>query len=152
MRLQHFIDRLEGFCALQGVTVFRTPLSPWVVGRMDDNQIVLRHGLGKEQQLLTLIHELTHFLAHRADEHLNRTVCEYEAEAVERWVAGQLGLRVSDTPIEPASVTDDLLACSVTRVRRVARMLLTALQDSPATLGGKRTAPDRLQPQAAVEI
>jgi len=131
MRLQHFIDRLEQFSALHGVVVFRTPLSPWVAGRMDEKQIVLRSGLSKEGQLLTLIHELAHFLAHRPEEHLDRTVCEYEAEAVERLVAGQLGLKDSmGAPIDLSEVTDDLLACSVARVRWVARTLLTAVQVS----------------------
>lgn len=101
MPLQPFIDALEEFSARHGVAVFRTPLSPWVVGRMDENQIVLRRGLSEEQQLLTLVHELTHFLAHRPDAPLNRTVCEYEAEAVEKLVAGQLGLKVAGTEIEP---------------------------------------------------
>ncbi len=100
MPLQHLIDALEEFSALHGVSVFRTPLSPWVVGRMDENQIVLRSGLSKEQQLLTLVHELTHFLAHRPDAQLNRTVCEYEAEAVEKLVAGQLGLKDLGTAID----------------------------------------------------
>jgi hypothetical protein len=140
MRLQHFIDRLEEFSALHGVSVFRTPLSPWVVGRMDQQQVVLRSGLSKEQQLLTLVHELTHFLAHRPDEQLNRTVCEYEAEAVEKLVAGQLGLKNLGTAIDLNTVTDDLLACSVARVRWVARTLLKAVQE------------DRLEPQAAIEI
>jgi hypothetical protein len=57
MRLQHFIDRLEEFSALQGVAVFRTPLSPWVLGRMDQKRVLLRSGLSKEQQFLTLVHE-----------------------------------------------------------------------------------------------
>lgn len=140
MRLQHFINRLEEFSALHGVSVFRTHLSPWVVGRMDEKQVVLRAGLSKEQQLLTLVHELTHFLAHRPEEQLNRTVCEYEAEAVERLVAGQLGLKDLGAAIDLNTVTDDLLACSVTRVRWVARTLLTAVQE------------DRLQAQTAVEI
>ena len=140
MQLQHLIDALEEFSALHGVAVFRTHLSPWVVGRMDENQIVLRSGLSEEQQLLTLVHELTHFLAHRPEELLNRTVCEYEAEAVEKLVAGQLGLKDSGTAIDLNTVTDDLLACSVARVRWVARTLLTAVQA------------DRLQAQAAVEI
>ena len=156
MRLQQFIDRLEEFCALHGVSVFRTPLGPWVVGCMDENQIVLRSGLRKEQQLLTLIHELTHFLAHRPEEQLDRTVCEYEAEAVEKLVAGQLGLKDSGAAIDLMTVTDDLLACSVARVRWVARTLLTALQDiKPAARRVKLAAPsaaDRLQAQAAVEI
>jgi hypothetical protein len=140
MRLQHLIDALEEFCALRGVSVFRTPLSPWVVGRMDQNQVVLRSGLSKEKQLLTLIHELTHFLAHRPEEQLDRTVCEYEAEAVEKLVAGQLGLKDLGTPIDLTTVTDDLLACSVVRVRWVAQTLLAAVQDV------------KLQTQAAVEI
>jgi hypothetical protein len=156
MQLQHFIDRLEDFSALHGVSVFRTSLSPWVVGRMDENQIVLRSGLRKEQQLLTLIHELTHFLAHRPEEQLDRTVCEYEAEAVEKLVAGQLGLKDSGAAIDLMTVTDDLLACSVARVRWVARTLLTALHDvKPSAhcvkLGAPGTA-DRLEAQAAIEI
>jgi hypothetical protein len=127
MRLQHYIDALEEFSALHGVSVFRTPLSPWVVGRIDAKQVILRSGLSKEQQLLTLIHELTHFLAHQPEELLDRTVCEYEAEAVEKLVAGELGLKNLGTAIDLATVTDDLLACSVTRVRWVARTLLAVL-------------------------
>jgi IrrE N-terminal-like domain len=145
MQLQRLIDRLEEFSTLQGVAVFRTPLSAWVAGRVEENQIVLRRGLSKEQQLLTLIHELTHFLAHRAGEQLDRTVCEYEAEAVEKLVAGQLGLKNLGTPIDLTTVTDDLLACSVVRVRWVARTLLTALQDAMPSA-------DRLEAQAPVQI
>jgi IrrE N-terminal-like domain len=134
MRLQHFIDRLEQFSALHGVAVFRTPLSPWVLGRMDEKQIVLRSGLSKERQLLTLLHELTHFLAH-TDPHLDRTVCEYEAEAVEKLVAGQLGLKdAMGFAIDLSEVTDDLLACSVARVRRVARTLLSAALETQAAV------------------
>jgi IrrE N-terminal-like domain len=128
MPLQPLIDALEEFCALQGVSVFRTSLGPWVVGRVDENQIVLRRGLSQEQQLLTLIHELTHFLAHRPEPQLNRTVCEYEAEAVEKLVSGHLGLKDRYEPIDLESVTDDLLAGSVARVRWVARTLLDRLQ------------------------
>lgn len=128
MPLQPFIDALEEFSARHGVAVFRTPLSPWVVGRMDENQIVLRRGLSQEQQLLTLVHELTHFLAHRPEAPLNRTVCEYEAEAVEKLVAGQLGLKVAGTEIDLSTVTDDLLACSVARVRWVTQTLLAAVR------------------------
>jgi hypothetical protein len=93
MRLQQFIDRLEEFCTLHGVSVFRTP-----------------------------------------EEHLDRTVCEYEAEAVEKLVGGYLGLK--GTAIDLTTVTDDLHACSVARVRWVARTLLTA------TGAGRRPDPD----------
>lgn len=149
MQLQLFIDALEAFSAQHGVTVFRTSLSPWVLGCVDQHQIVLRSGLSKKAQLLTLVHELTHFLAHRPDAQLNRTVCEYEAEAVEKLVACQLGLKDLGMPIDPATVTDDLMACSVTRVRSVARTLLAAVQDAQRAARGST---DLLQAQAAVEI
>jgi hypothetical protein len=142
MRLQHFIDRLERFAALRGVTVLRTALCPWVLGRLQEERMILRSGMSKEQQLLTLIHELAHLLAH-SDERLNRTVCEYEAEAVETLVAGQLGLKDSTRmPIDISTVTDNLLACSVARVRKVSGTLVAAA----------RGAPSGLQAQAAVEI
>src|SRR3984957_7657225 len=142
MQLQHLIDRLEEFSTLHGVSVFRTPLSPWVVGCMDENQIVLRSGLSKEQQLLTLIHELTHFLAHRAGEQLDRTICEYEAEAVEKLVAGQLGLKDLGTAIDLKTVTADLLSRSVTRVPWVARIPLAAVQDAKPSAHGAKLAAD----------
>ena len=154
MRLQHYIDALEEFCARQGVVVFRTPLSPWVVGRTRGRQVILRSGLSKEKQLLTLVHELTHFLAHGPAEQIDRTVCEYEAETVEKIIAGQLGLKDLGTEIDLTTVTDDLLACSVARVRWVAGTLLTALQCAkPATAIETSAAhmtpagayPDRLQ-------
>ncbi len=154
MRLQHLIDALEEFCALRGVAVFRTPLSAWVVGRVDENQIVLRSGLSKEAQLLTLVHELTHLLAHRPEVQLNRTVCEYEAEAVEKLVAAGLGLSGGGA-IELDTATDDLLACSVVRVRWVASTLLSAVQDHKPAARVQAAVPvaaARLQTQAAVQI
>jgi hypothetical protein len=52
-------------------------------------------------------------------------------------------------PIDLGTVTDDLLACSVVRVRWVAGTLLAAVKDEkPAA----RIAADRLQAQAAIEI
>lgn len=154
MRLQPLIDALEEFCALRGVAVFRTPLSAWVVGRMDESQIVLRSGLSKEAQLLTLVHELTHLLAHRPEAQLNRTVCEYEAEAVEKLVAGELGLS-GGAAIELDTATDGLLACSVARVRWVASTLLSAVQEHKPAARVQAAAPvpgARLQTQAAVQI
>jgi hypothetical protein len=149
MRLQHFIDRLERFAASRGITVQRTALGPWVLGQMQEKHVVMRCGLSKEQQLLTLIHELTHILVHSDDrERLNRTVCEYEAEAVERLVAGQLGLKhAMQAPLDLATATDDLLASSVARVRVVARVLFNAARgEAPSA---RREC---LETQAAVEI
>jgi hypothetical protein len=75
---------------------------------------------------------------------------------VEKLVAGQLGLKDLGTAIDLTTVTDDLLACSVARVRWVARILLAAIQErEPSAHGVKPAAPiaaDRLQAQAAVQI
>jgi IrrE N-terminal-like domain len=154
MRLQPFIDRLEVFAERRGAPVIRGALGAAVQGRAGNGRLVLRAGLTKEQQLLTLVHELTHLLVHcEARPRLNRTVCEYEAEAVEKWVGMQLGLPAySRGRADPAGVpdgmpngipgiTDDLLKCSVVRVRWAARILLRAA-----------TAPERLQTQAAIEV
>ena len=126
MSLQTYIDRLEEFAARVGAPVLRNTLTRGVWGRVEERRIVLRAGLTLEQQLLTLAHELTHLIAHcNARPRLNRTVCEYEAEAVERWVGA--ALRVSPSADEPdLSFTDDLLACSVVRVRWAADTLVSA--------------------------
>lgn len=159
MRLQPFIDRLEVFAEGRGAPVIRGALGAAVLGRAGKGRLVLRAGLSKEQQLLTLVHELTHLLLHcEATPRLNRTVCEYEAEAVEKWVGMQLGLPAyrrehtdpfgepnaepSGVPMGvPLGVTDDLLKCSVVRVRWAAGVLLSAALGS-----------ERLQTQAAVEV
>ena len=44
MQLQHFIDRLERFAAVRGVTVFRAALCPWVLGRLQDQRIFCAAG------------------------------------------------------------------------------------------------------------
>jgi hypothetical protein len=146
MRLQHFIDALERYAADQGVAVMRLPLGCGVLGRMHENRVILRNGLSKEQQLLTLIHELTHLLAHSNElERVNRTVCEYEAEAVERLVAGELGIGDPRRSHDPSSATDDLLGCSVVRVRRVARLLLAAARAAPVTGADRRRDPGNVR-------
>ena len=123
--------------------MIRGALGASVLGCAGKGRLVLRAGLSKEQQLLTLVHELTHLLMHcEATPRLNRTVCEYEAEAVEKWVGMQLGLPAySREHADPFGVTDDLLKCSVMRVRWAARILLSAALGSEC-----------LQTQAAVEV
>ena len=82
MSLQLYIDRLEQFSARCGAPVIRNSLTAAVLGRAEERRIVLLVGLSLDEQVLTLVHELTHVLAHcHADHRLNRTVCEYEAEA-----------------------------------------------------------------------
>jgi hypothetical protein len=126
MPLQLYIDRLERFSMQCGARVIRNSLAGGVLGRVEGRRIVLRSGLCLEQQLLTLAHELTHLIAHcNASPRLNRTVCEYEAEAVEKWVGAELKVPPhTEAGLDVASLTDDLLACSVIRVRWAAGTLL----------------------------
>lgn len=132
VRLQHCVRHLERFSLERGVPVIRNSMTPGVLGRVEERRILLRAGLGVEQQVLTLVHELTHLIAHvNARPQINRTVCEYEAEAVERWVGSELGVPPYER-IDPATVTDDLLACSAVRVRWAARTLLGAARRRPA--------------------
>jgi hypothetical protein len=143
MFLPLYIDRLEQFSVCCGARVFRNSLAGGVLGRLEERRIVLRTGLSLEQQVLTLAHELTHLIAHcKASPRLNRTVCEYEAEAVERWVGAELKVAPYDEEgIDVSTCTDDLLAGSVLRVRWAARTIVMAARDgAPAAL-----RQDRLQ-------
>ncbi len=127
-----YVRRLEHFAEDCGVPVVRNCLQANVLGRVEQRRIVLRTGLNLEQQLLTLVHELTHLTIHRnARPSINRTICEYEAEAVERWVGAALGVRPwVDDEFDASSITDDLLACSVLRVRWAACKLLNVARAS----------------------
>jgi hypothetical protein len=131
MHLKLYIDRLEQFSVHCGATVIRNSLVGGVLGRVEGRRIVLRSGLSLERQVLTLAHELTHLIAHcNVSPRLNRTVCEYEAEAVERWVGAELKVPpYAEEGLDVSSLTDDLLAGSVVRVRRVARTLVSAARD-----------------------
>ena len=95
------IRSLELFAARGGARLVREILPDWVCGRVSLDLITLHAGLSPEQELLTLVHELTHWLAHRDQGPGPQcTLYEYEAEAVEAIVMGQLGLKYpsSDTP------------------------------------------------------
>jgi hypothetical protein len=134
MPLRLYIDRLERFSAQCGATVIRNALAGEVLGRVEGRRIVLRSGLSLEQQLLTLVHELTHLIAHcDVNPRLNRTVCEYEAEAVEKWLGAELKVSpYREAGLDVASLTDDLLAGSVVRVRWAAATLLRVARDGAA--------------------
>lgn len=129
----------------------RTTLPESVQGRVVRNQIALRADLDPEQQLLTLVHELTHWLAHReADPHAHCAHCtiyEYEAEAVEALVMARLGIPCPTRDLTPpggGSPTDGLLFASVTRVISASARICQALGLEP--LGCP------LEPQAAVHV
>lgn len=110
-----YIRSLEIYVEQSGARLVRSNLPDRVHGRVSHDAIVLRPGLDPEQELLTLVHELAHWLAHREIiAHQPHTVFEYEAEAVEALVMARLGLpQLSDGDGNP---TDDLLSASVTRV------------------------------------
>ncbi|MGO9594110.1 MAG: hypothetical protein ACLPZ0_10465 [Steroidobacteraceae bacterium] len=114
------IRSLEAYVERNGARLVRTSLPECVHGRVFCDLITLRAGLTPEQELLTLVHELAHWLAHRgARPGLSCTVCEYEAEAVEALVMARLGL--PRPGLDPADVgrdspTDGLLSASVARV------------------------------------
>jgi hypothetical protein len=114
-----YIRSLESYAERSGARLVR---SGSVHGRVSCDLITLRADLDPEQELLTLVHELTHWLTHRDPciQHLC-TVFEYEAEAVEALVMARLGLQESDHP------TDDLLSASVKRVVWASSQICDAL-------------------------
>ena len=146
--LQLYIERLESLARRCGITVLRHSLEAGVLGRIEERRIVLRARLTPAQELLTLVHELSHLLLHRdVSPPLDRTICEYEAEAVERWVGTVLRIEPYDDNLEVLeTVTDGLLACSVKRVRCASLLLLEIARGMPAFQNR------RLQTQSAVQV
>jgi hypothetical protein len=125
------IRSLELYLRRSGAQVVRSNLPRSVQGRTLRDRIVLRHGLDPAEELLTLIHEITHWLAHResSDSCAHRTVFEYEAEAVEALVMDYLGLqRPGSAAAMNESPTDDLLLASVRRVKSTSRRICDALE------------------------
>jgi hypothetical protein len=149
------IRSLEIYAERGGARLVRESLPDGVGGRVSSDRIVLRAGLTPEQELLTLVHELTHWLAHR-DAHpgFECTLFEYEAEAVEALVMTRLGLprpRLGADPagldaadLYSASPTDGLVSASVRRVVWASGRICAALG-----LDAERL---RSEPQAAVDL
>ena len=142
------IELLEAYIERGGARLVRSNLPPGVHGRIYRDQITLRLGLSPEQELTALIHELTHWLAHR-DAHriIECTLFEYEAEAVEALVLARLGLR--DSRFERAAPhhclpTDNLLSVSVARVIEASARISAAL--------GLEAEMPRSEAQAAIDL
>jgi hypothetical protein len=130
----HHIRSLESYVERSGARLVRATLPEWVQGRVISGMITLRADLNPEQQLLTLVHELAHWLAHRdAGPHthcLHCTIYEYEAEAVEALVMARLGLPRpdhADACLDDGGPTDGLLSSSVSRVISTTRRICQAL-------------------------
>ena len=111
------IRSLESYVERSGARLVRSPLPECVDGRVFSDLIMLRADLNPQQELLTLVHELTHWLTHR-DPCLQHpcAVFEYEAEAVEALVMARLGLQSNQNAAAGDDPTDGLLSASVKRV------------------------------------
>jgi hypothetical protein len=131
----HHIRSLERYAERRGARVVRAPLPPSVHGGVAQNLITLQPNLEPEQELLTLVHEMTHWLAHRDApvEHARCTIYEYEAEAVEALVMARLGLASEATGSAIGErPTDGLLPGSVNRVLATTQHLCQVLGLEPA--------------------
>jgi hypothetical protein len=135
--LRH-IDSLERYAVHHGARLARSELPDAVHGRVAEGLITLHARLSPEQELLALVHELVHWLAHRSEclnaPCLASTVYEYEAEAVEALVMARLGLAPADPdalPGEESRPTDGLLSSSVARVVSTSRRICLALGVEP---------------------
>jgi hypothetical protein len=124
----HHIQSLESYVERIGARLVRTTLPDRVQGRVIHDLITLRADLNPEQQLLTLVHELVHWLAHRdaaARAHCAHcTIFEYEAEAVEALVMARLGLART---LDDDCPTDGLLSASLARVNSATSRICHAL-------------------------
>jgi IrrE N-terminal-like domain len=146
---------LEAFIERNGARVLRAELPPCVHGRICRDLITLRADLSPEQELLTLVHELAHWLAHRgALRAMDCTLFEYEAEAVEALVMARLGLPHSryDCRAPRYAPTDNLLSASVARVVAAAARICGALGLEAQMPGSEAQAAVELETAAGEEI
>ena len=139
------IRSLEGYVESSGARLVRTSLPECVHGRVCCDLITLRTGLSPEQELLTLVHELAHWLAHRDTRPgMHCTVFEYEAEAVEALVMTRLGMPRPGLGPDFDGPTDGLLSASVTRVNWASSRICGAL--------GLETERPFSEPQSPVHV
>jgi hypothetical protein len=139
------LSALEIYMARNGVNLSRDVLPDCVHGRVSRDRITLRTGLSPEQEFIALVHELAHWLVHRdVSCRVDRTLFEYEAEAVESLVLARLGLTYSArgrTPFGRGSPTDNLLSASVLRVTSASDWICLAFSEP---------GQDESEPQASV--
>jgi hypothetical protein len=132
--IQGHIRSLECYVERCGGCVVREPLPDAIHGGLSRNRITLHAGLDPHEQLLALVHELTHWLAHRdvADApDACATIYEYEAEAVESLVMNRLGLPCPADDVLAAGwycPTEGLLNSSLTRVLSAVGRICQALE------------------------
>jgi IrrE N-terminal-like domain len=149
------IQLLEAFIERSGVRVQRSNLPSCVHGRICRDQITLRLDLSPEQELITLVHELAHWLAHRdAHRAIDCTLFEYEAEAVEALVMARLGLPHSrfECGAYQFLPTDNLLSVSVARATAASARICAALGLAAQMPGSEAQAPIDLEAAPGKEI
>jgi hypothetical protein len=157
----HDIDQplksLHSFARSRGTSVRYGGLPDGIGGCAEGGRIVLRADLGPRQELLTLVHELTHIMAHVTAVRActPRTICEYEAEAVERLIAERLGIatvELESCMCEAPPFPDGLLADSVIRVRRVARTLIAVVSARQPLARATSAEPSRREVACAAVV
>jgi len=154
--IAYCIHLLEAYIEHSGAHLLRSNLPACVHGRICRDLITLRKGLSPQQELVALVHELTHWLAHRdARCAMDCTLYEYEAEAVEALVMARLGLphsRLDCGVSYRSSPTDDLLSVSVARVSSASARICAALGLYAEVPGSKSQAAIDLETTAGKEI
>ena len=150
------IRSLEAYVERSGARLVRTALPECVCGQLRGDVITLGLGLSEEQHLLTLVHELAHWLAHRDARPGPHCTCfEYEAEAVEALVMTRLGLPLpafDSADLGRESPTDGLLSDSVARVKWVSRRICGVLGLEAEPLASEPQAPVHIEAAAGEEI
>jgi hypothetical protein len=141
--IRALIQALEAYMERSGVRVLRSALPDRVHGRLSNDHIMVHSGLNPREELAALVHEMAHWLVHQnARPGVDCTLFEYEAEAVEALVLGQLGLGGNfNIP------TDNLLSASVARVQRAQTRICDALSEA-----SEAQAPIEFQTTAREEI
>ena len=155
--IRRHIHALKSFIEQSGACVSHASLPKSVHGRVQGDVIALRRDLGPRQELVALIHEMTHWLAHRwpsSRSPMECTVFEYEAEAVEALVLSRLGLKrqMSDPGAVTGDPTDNLLLDSVARVHFAAERICGALGLAAAGPGSEAQASVHFQAAACKKI
>jgi hypothetical protein len=131
--IQHHIRCLEEYVEGRGARVVRQALPPTVHGGAAKDLITIQVNLDLEEQLLALVHEMAHWLAHQDSQApgVRATVYEYEAEAVEALVMARLGLPGPSADLSGDRPTDGLLSSSVSRVLSATGSICEALGLDP---------------------
>lgn len=130
------VVRLSAFLESRGIACDLVPTvsgAPTALGASFGGRIEVRDDLSPAETLTTFLHEAAHELLHRdpAVGRLTHAIRELEADAVACVVAEALGLQAVQATADYIHLhqgSEDLLAASLGRIRRVAGELLEATE------------------------